>query len=293
VSDAAVPPLPLRSRVSRRQGAWTRRVAMLLTLPLVPLAQFQAVELAVRSEATAAVLLVLVWPFAGPFLWMWTFSHRGPVEALRRRRSARRVAARPTDPWNADHRWNPAGATTWLTEPLRDKLLSPLAIVMALCVAIIVGRVPYVSWLCGLALVAWLGSLWLATGQGRPHVAFARFPYFPGEPAELHFGMSEGGATFRRVRYLLTRVEEVHERRLGRPRRSWTIVAECVATEPPGPGADVRLVFDVPAHAGGTSLSATDPRYWELRVVGETAAGDFDESFLVPIYDRPSPGRPR
>jgi hypothetical protein len=128
-----------------------------------------------------------------------------------------------------------------------------------------------------------------AARLGRPRVTFVRFPYFVGERAEMHFGMSEGGAHFLRARYALTRVQEADLGwRGGGLTRRWTIhsVFEPEAGVLPGPEADVRLVFDVPVHAPGTSLSARLPSYWELRVVGDTTAGPFDERFLLPIYER-------
>jgi hypothetical protein len=44
----------------------------------------------------------------------------------------------------------------------------------------------------------------------------------------------------------------------------------------------------VPEHELGTRLSAALPTYWELRVVGETTSGPFDEALLVPVYERPA-----
>ena len=61
----------------------------------------------------------------------------------------------------------------------------------------------------------------------------------------------------------------------------------------PAPGCDVELRFDVPTGAPPTRLSDDFPTYWVLDVLGETNAGRFEESFLVPVYERPAAESPR
>jgi hypothetical protein len=141
----------------------------------------------------------------------------------------------------------------------------------------------------------WVWRTYRVACRGRPHVAFVRFPYFAGERVRLHFGMSEGGVSFQRARYVLRRVQEMRGGLLGQfPWCRQTAALTALAPDGvlPGPGTDVVLEFDVPPDAGGTSLSAPYPAYWELDVTGDTTGGAFEERFLVPIYERPDAAEP-
>jgi hypothetical protein len=126
-------------------------------------------------------------------------------------------------------------------------------------------------------------------GRGDIRVEFTRFPFHPGEPVEVHLGITPGGPEVVDAHYALCRYDE---------RPAWdgnfllvqpTHVARPVADERslPSGHADVRLVFDVPADAGGTCLSGEFPAYWELEVSLWTTSGFVVERFLVPIYERP------
>jgi hypothetical protein len=103
------------------------------------------------------------------------------------------------------------------------------------------------------------------------------------------FGVTEGGVTFHGAWYVLRRIEEAPEGWLGQSPRCIPTFAVAAVPEKgvlPGPGTDVVLDFGVPETAGGTNLSAPYPSYWELQVTGDTSGGEFDERFLIPIYER-------
>jgi hypothetical protein len=228
------------------------------------------------------VFLMVLGGLAG----CWLLLTRGAEEPRSRRLPLR-------EPWKRDHRWDPRGATLVLTGPLRNRLLNwhgAVIVVLAAAVAtsgITRGAgVAFSGLLGGIALV-WSWRVWRVWCHGQPRVSFCKFPYVTGEPVELHFGVSSGGANFLRARFFLRRIEERAQLGSTEPRMHATFRAECGPPRGvmPGAGADVRLVFEVPADAGGTALSARYPSYWELEVVGDTTKGAFAERFLIPIYD--------
>jgi hypothetical protein len=288
VTDAhALPVRPMKPRCLR---AWPRTVAVLVTAPLVMCA-VPAVVGGLRTGGDSGVYVGIAAALGLIGGWIWTFSRRGPFDAALQRRRDRRLARHAADPWAVDHRWDAGGSKTGL--PLPDVGCGDFFLLWAACL-VTSGWPPLMLGTAGAWLVWIAWRAWRSTGRGRAHASFTQFPYFLGGPVELHFGVSEGGATFLSARYLLTRVQEVDFGFLGGgPRRRWKVVSECVPEEGvlPGPGADVRLVFDAPAHEVGTTLSAALPTYWELRVVGETTSGPFDEVLLVPVYARPAGGR--
>ena len=133
-------------------------------------------------------------------------------------------------------------------------------------------------------------AAWRIHGFGDSHLTFTKFPFHPGEPVTLHFGMSEGGAQFRRVVFCLAHVQEFAGGTLNLQRgtrRCFTGFDHRPPGPLPGPDFDVELTFDVPESAPGTRISDRFPRYWVLEVRGATTSGPYFERFLVPIYDRP------
>jgi hypothetical protein len=229
-------------------------------------------------------------------IWILTSVPGGLVD---RWRAARLDAARrrdPDRPWLWDHRWDPRGVSgqPWrrlirATPRSRGLLLYVLAMAF-------VGPPPAtVLWIWGsiggiaATWIAW--RAWRIWGVGTAHVSFTKFPFHPGERVTLHFGMSEGGAQFERASFCLRRVLEPRSRAVPAHSAPWRLGLR--ENRPPGelPGGNqfVTLEFDVPANAFGTHLSAPRPEYWALDVLANTSAGPYVESFLIPIYERPSP----
>lgn len=270
------------------QSPW-RYAGLILTAPLAIGATVFA-AIGIGTHTLSPVIPNLAAGAAIVTAWIWTFSRHGPIARAGHLLAGRRVRRRPNDPWTADHRWDPRGAKRVRRPGMRPSgciwLFVPWAIVLSL------GWIPTAMIVVlALSFVAWICAPWLGFDDGRPFAAFVRFPYHPGEQVELHFGMGVGGPTFLRARFVLQRIREVDGWWfVGGPRRTVALAMECRPPEGvlPGSEADVRLLFDVPADAGGTSLSAPLPSYWELLVVGETTKGWFDETFLVPVYERPA-----
>jgi hypothetical protein len=220
-------------------------------------------------------------------------------QMLRRRRRAAAARPRPSEPWLADHDWNPTGTSRSTLHRVllaaERRLLFPGGwwivawIGLALLATMARTGVRWPAMTIVLALATWLAwQIWRLHGVGTALVGYARFPFHPGETVTLRFGMAEGGATFHRAKFFLRRIGESRPSR----GRSWaTTKFELSESRPPGalpgPNQFVELTFDVPATAIGTCLSTPDPRYWVLDVVAATSAGPYCASFLVPIYDRP------
>ena len=106
------------------------------------------------------------------------------------------------------------------------------------------------------------------------------------------FSVDEGGGAFLKVRFVLRRYMEVAA--LG-PGTERFLVFETSTEMPegshlPGRGDGVTITFDVPPDAGTTSLFRRDPAYWELLVEGDTTAGLYRKTFLLPLYARPVAG---
>jgi hypothetical protein len=285
--------VPRRTYEPRCTRSFLRKAGLVVTAPVAMLGVGFATTYIMRTftsplmpTALAAILIMSVWA--------WAFSRRGPIEEAWLRRRRRRAAALPGEPWLGDHPWDPSGVNG--LEPLegRSTGVGWFLAVWVLGPAVVVG--PWLTLSIVGVVATWKAwGIWKRLGRGRGRVSFVRFPHFTGETVELHFGMNPGGATFLRGRFVLRRIQEVDAAwHVGGPRRTQTFAQECTLDDGvlPGPDADVRLRFDVPADAGGTSLASRLPSYWELAVVGETTKGAFDETFLVPVYERPAPPRP-
>jgi hypothetical protein len=226
-------------------------------------------------------------------VWLVMIGPGGGFAALAAARVRRRRAAHPDEPWLWDHAWDAGGASVG---PLRHLarthsagLIVPvvaLPTILAFAARARAGPA-WIAPVCVLApLTAWSWRFWRVSRFGAARLSFTRFPYVPGEPVTLHFGMSPDGASFERAEFRLMRVKES---RRGLARSAWPELMFVERRPPgllPGPDADVEVSFDVPADAPGTRLSDSPPAYWLLEVVADTSAGPYAETFLVPIYER-------
>ncbi len=212
---------------------------------------------------------------------------RGFVDRLRTARWRRLERSRGAALWEWDAKWNPRGS--------RRALWRDLPFGQMMCWTFVLARGAFDDRLGGARVVSqavfgatisyWAWRWFRAVGAGSVHVWFVRFPYATGDRAQLHFGVSEGGAAISDVEFALVCTAET-PMSLDRTERN---AVGCVepAERPPSevtPGNDVPLVFDVPANAPGTRLAPVAPVYWELVVVGTSRIGEFHERLLVPIY---------
>jgi hypothetical protein len=217
------------------------------------------------------------------------------VADRRRRRFAAARAAAPGEPWLWDHEWDPAGTAGLVHAAWWPKVAASVGPVFGAVVGVMLLTRPappvVLVLVFGFFAALWAAGVWHSHAKGTVRVSFARFPFHPGEPVVLYVGVSEGGATFERAAFHLRRV---HERAFGLAgwfRGTFTTFERTSRRPPgllPGPDQDVERAFDLPADVRGTSLSTRQPEYWVLDIVARTLAGPFTDTFLVPIYDRPT-----
>jgi hypothetical protein len=277
------------------------RVVVSLALPAVVCLQATAMIAPFAfSRGGAAgwgrVALVLgVVALAGAVLALIVFLVLGRVERSAQAKKDLAVERRAEAPWEADNRWDPEGISVSHAGAKRRRTAwdwAPYPLFLAAFAAGIVVQIGWLALLGGGGAVIWFIARGAhASGLGKAHLSFARFPFHPGERAEMTFGFEEGGASFEHVRYVLRRYVESPDGERGRGARC-DAVAQIEFAPPegllPGPDQYVTLAFDIPADAGGTRLSARWPSYWELEVVGRTNRGPYRVLFLIPVYERPA-----
>jgi hypothetical protein len=229
----------------------------------------------------AGIYGFLLAPFAGFFL----FAPGAGLDVWRSWRSSSLRQSHLDEPWMWDHAWDRSGARVTPLERVARVSTFPFAAALFSWAAVH-------WWFLGAALVWWACRAWSVWGGGTSRVTYAEFPFFVGGRATLRFGLDEGGATFHSARYFLRRVRETPHRFTSvHHADDWYEIEGFVDGDAlPGPEQYVEVSFDVPADVGGTWLSGHHPRYWVLDVEGETSAGPYAESFLVPIYVRPRAG---
>src|SRR5262245_3116370 len=290
-SGGRLVPLPERRPPGAMRHWPSQQPVMMLVAPfLVPAAMLLVSSLGAGFPAALTLLIAL-----SGTIWLTKGARRLDV-ALRARARDRH----PQEPWVHDYAWDPRGETrssfVRMVEAMSARTGWRRFVVFALLVAGLVFVGGGIRWLAA-ALVGSAATLvaiagWRIHGAGDAHVAYAKFPFHPGEPVTLYFRMSEGGAEFRRIEFCIAHVAEASggwfdwERRM---RRSYTGF-DCRPPGPlPGPDFDVEVAFDVPDFAPGTRIADRFPEYWVLEVRGVTTRGPFQETFLVPIYERPEP----
>jgi hypothetical protein len=125
---------------------------------------------------------------------------------------------------------------------------------------------------------------------GTTELRLPRFPCFGGDEVELKLVRSPALAGIAALRGTLRCVQERYESsRSGRGRRVvlYVLHEETVSGAPTKAGEAIAFRFAVPPGAPESALDERPPRYWELRVEGETPGVDYGATFLVPIYARP------
>jgi hypothetical protein len=128
---------------------------------------------------------------------------------------------------------------------------------------------------------------------GGSHVEFARFPYRLTEPLVLRWQPANGIAQANKGTFTLRCVEEWFERRGHGKNRSAHLVQEEVWSgtwflEQPHafqPAEQIEFHYEPRADAPPTRLSADRPVFWEFEVKLDLPGFDFEETYLVPVYE--------
>jgi hypothetical protein len=235
---------------------------------------------------------------------------RGLREEARRRRVR---AARPDEPWLADHPWRPdrapddgaAEVGRWLwTAGFLAAFLAVLA------VPVLVawpgeGRLPagILLGVLGLSVPAAAGrGLYLLARRarhGRSELRFLGFPFFLGDALEAELVRPRGGPSLGRVEATLRCVQERYVR-AGVTSRKQTLLdlrvlhEQKAVVEAAGDRLRLPLRFRLPDDGAlATALAENPPRYWEIAVASAVPGVDFGATFLVPVYARDPGTGPR
>lgn len=241
--------------------------------------------------------------FVLPGLWLMLHGVRG---ILQRRRAAQRLATDFTQPWLADHDWNPAGERDRFGRKLANHAFGFL-IVALLCAPpnfiAIYGGANKSGWLYALACVnvfplmyaialVHVALRWARFGTGR--VRFRRFPYEPGSKLEVDFLPGRKLEGIEKMTCTLRCIQEAYERKQVNGKTQTTIVSyelhrQVRELDATGlgrfPGESLSMDFDLPPDpALTTCLAEAPPRYWELELSSAMPGVDFRSVFLVPVY---------
>ncbi len=147
-----------------------------------------------------------------------------------------------------------------------------------------------------LVFVWWRGVLELgrAIKFGGSHLVFEHFPYRMDEPVAIRWVPPPGMARADRGSFTFRCVEEFYEERgTGKDRSRWLVHDElCAETQSFdtrqtfAPGRAVEFRYQLPGDARATKLSSDRPVFWEFEAKLSMPGLDFDEQYLVPVYDR-------
>ncbi len=228
-------------------------------------------------------------------------------------RRARRMRERfPDAPWRADYPWDERGARDMQRRGVGQMLFGMIFMIVFAApfnmVAIFSTRegsaLGYafgcVNVFVALYGVAFVYRLIRLAKYGSGRIAFRRFPYHPGERAELDYiparrleGVAKLTCTLRCIRetFVTTQVNGKTQTRIVSTvlhHETREIPGEQVCASHDG---RVPLSFDLPPEAESTRLLDRPPVYWQLQISAETPGVNLDSRFLVPVYARLRPAR--
>jgi len=245
-----------------------------------------------------AVAAMVTLFFILPGLSLVVHGVRGVLRGRTRRNL---LYSHPDQPWRGDHGWEPDGETRSGWGHVRRRIFQVIAFALFLAPFHYLALREEGAWFLlifvGLfdLLVAGLavhGGLLVARAlrYGRTRLVYEQFPVHPGETLSLRFEMSRT-RPFDSLTFRLLAVEEEYQQSENSTHiaayRTLEMVREVPGSEsePDGSGG-VRVRFEIPADAPGTSLADRPPHYWSLVVHGDAPGADYHEQFLVPVYER-------
>ncbi len=286
--------------------------AILFGLPFVAMGGFVVLAAAgvlPVEESSFHVSRLLVGAIGGLFLVAGlVVIGSGVAGQLRALRVRRRQRESPWEPWYWDHPWDPkASRLGTVGKTVSDAFgmamitvfATPFCVLFFFPVGLLFGFLVLAGW--GFFFYRWMQRL----KYGGSELQFSRFPYFLGDELDVLLSGSARLRGYTKLKLTLRCVEEKFERR----GKSNDVVAyalhederEYAAGEIDlGQGPPARLLaftvedspplgfsFPLPDRPElSTSLSADEPRYWELEVKAETPGLDYKAVFLLPVYAR-------
>lgn len=259
----------------------------------------QAAELPAWLPWCLAVLFVGAGAFVSLKLGVGALVERSRLKARRERH--------PHEPWRADHRWDPAGASH---SPGRS-LPGQLAVLAFM--TLLLGPFNYFTFyapqeavpfwaravvvlfdvILVLVVVGIVLTVVHQAKYGRARLAFQSFPFFLGDKLTARLQTSRPIGAFKKMTFTLRCIEERTETtRSGSKTTIRTVCDQLWADEVALEGGALReghelpVSFDLPEGDYGTRLADPPARYWELAVAADTPGLDFGAQFLVPVYAR-------
>jgi hypothetical protein len=147
-----------------------------------------------------------------------------------------------------------------------------------------------------LVLIWWKAALTVgrAVKFGGSRLVFHHFPYRMEEPVAIRWIPPRGITRADRGSFTFRCLEEYYEERgKGSDSSRWLVhdelCAETQSFDRPqtfAPGRAVEFRFELPADARPTKLASDRPVFWELEVKLSMPGLDFEEWYLVPVYER-------
>ena len=253
-------------------------------------------------HAPYAILVICGACFAGAGLFVWGMASTQYKDDLHRRAAARRYGGSPA---LEDHAWDTRG----FTPPRWSRAASTTA--GAAFFTLFLSIFNWWAWGAGgpwmvkaivtlfdlvLVLVWWQAvvAIGRAVKFGGSRLAFDHFPYVMGEAISIRWIPPRGVARADKGSVTFRCIEEYWEERGTGKDRNRTLVHDEVCAETQSfdspqtfaPGRAVEFRFTLPADARPTKLNADRPVFWELEVKLSMPGLDFEESYLVPLYER-------
>lgn len=248
------------------------------------------------------VIVVCGGCFAGGGLMVWAMA-----DTQRRAERHRAVAMQrhAGSKAHADFAWNPGGYAPPRWARARKALLGSAFFTVFLSIfnwwAWAVPDSPWpvkvvvVLFDLVLALVWWKTALTIGRCAkfGGSRLVFQKFPYRLDDAIAVRWIPPRGITRAEKGRFVFRCVEEYYEERgSGKDRNRWLVHDElCAETQsfdtphdfPSGRPVELRLAL--PTDARPTNLTSERPVYWELEVSLTLAGLDFEEWYLVPVYE--------
>jgi hypothetical protein len=247
------------------------------------------------------VITVAGLAFAGGGLAVWGMALRQQRAERHRREAMRRYAGSVA---HADHPWNPRGTRSGQWRRAGGAVLGAAFMTVFLSMfnwwAFGAGgpvpvKIVVVVFDLILVLVWWQAVLRVgrAIKFGSSQVVFNRFPYLLSEPVAIRWIPPRGVGPATKGEFTLRCVEEFYEERGSGKNRSKSLVHEEVCAETQSfdraetfaPGRPVEFRYSIPEGSPPTRLDADRPIFWEFEVKLRMPGFDFEEKYMIPIYD--------